>query len=62
MLSYKQLCNFYLFIPTLQEQTAIAERLIVADKEIELLAKDLELQKNLKNYLMQQLLTGKIRV
>lgn len=62
VLSYKQLCNFYLFIPTLQEQTAIAERLIVADKEIELLAKDLESQKNLKNYLLQQLLTGKIRV
>jgi hypothetical protein len=33
-----------------------------ADREIELLTKELEQQKLLKKYLMQQLLTGKIRV
>lgn len=49
-------------IPSPLEQSAIAERLFSADKEIELLTKDLESQKNLKKYLMQQLLTGKIRV
>lgn len=59
---FSKLNNLILTIPQFEEQTAIAERLIVADKEIELLAKDLESQKNLKKYLMQQLLTGKIRV
>lgn len=49
-------------LPALDEQQKIAEQLSVADKEIELLIKDLESQKSLKKYLMQQLLTGKIRV
>lgn len=49
-------------LPTLPEQTAIAERLTTADKEIELLTQELEQQKLVKKYLMQQLLTGKIRV
>ncbi len=48
--------------PPVESQQKIAQQLSVADKEIELLAKDLELQKSLKQYLMQQLLTGKIRV
>ena len=48
--------------PTYEEQLKIAERLTAADKEIELLTKDIESQKSLKQYLMQQLLTGKIRV
>lgn len=59
---FSKLNNLILTIPQFEEQSAIAERLIVADKEIELLAKDLESQKSLKKYLMQQLLTGKIRV
>jgi type I restriction enzyme S subunit len=50
------------FPPNLLEQQAIAETLITADQEIELLTKELEQQKLLKKYLMQQLLTGKIRV
>lgn len=49
-------------IPLCSEQTAIAERLSAADQEIELLTKELEAQKQVKKYLMQQLLTGKIRV
>lgn len=49
-------------IPLSNEQTAIAERLTAADLEIELLTKELEAQKQIKKYLMQQLLTGKIRV
>lgn len=44
------------------EQQDIAERLTAADQEIELLTKELEAHKQVKKYLMQQLLTGKIRV
>ena len=51
------------FIPTdLAEQNAIAEILSKADEEIELLNKKLEAFKQEKKALMQQLLTGKIRV
>ena len=50
----------YTFLcPPLPEQVAIAERLIAADREIELLTQELEQQKLIKKYLMQQLLTGK---
>lgn len=45
-----------------EEQVVIAERLTAANQEIELLTKELEAQKQVKKYLMQQLLTGKIRV
>lgn len=51
-----------LIVPSIPEQIAIAERLSAADQEIELLTKELEAQKQIKKYLMQQLLTGKIRV
>lgn len=51
-------------IPVLSniEQSAIAERLTAADREIELLTRELEQQKLVKKWLMQQLLTGKKRV
>lgn len=49
-------------LPSFSEQTAIAERLTTADREIELLARELTQQKLVKKYLMQQLLTGKTRV
>jgi len=49
-------------LPPLPEQQAIASVLSTADNEIELLKKDLERHKLVKKYLMQQLLTGKIRV
>lgn len=48
--------------PTLPEQTAIAEVLSTADKEISLLQKDLEQEKLKKKSLMQLLLTGLVRV
>ena len=52
-----------LYIPSdLAEQKAIAEILSKADEEIELLNKKLEAFKLEKKALMQQLLTGKIRV
>lgn len=49
-------------LPSFEEQTAIAEVLQTADKEIELLKTKLEQQKLQKKGLMQVLLTGKIRV
>ena len=52
-----------LYVPSdLAEQKAIAEILSKADEEIELLNKKLEAFKQEKKALMQQLLTGKIRV
>lgn len=53
----------YIYIPSdIAEQKAIAEILSKADEEIELLNKKLEAFKQEKKALMQQLLTGKIRV
>ena len=49
-------------IPPLDEQKAIADILSSADKEIELLNKQLELYTEQKKGLMQNLLTGKVRV
>ena len=49
-------------IPSLKEQTAIAEVLIAADREIELVKEKLERLRRQKRGLMQQLLSGKKRV
>ena len=49
-------------IPSIAEQTAIAEVLTAADREIELARQKLELFRQQKHGLMQQLLTGKKRV
>ena len=49
-------------IPSKQEQTAIANVLSSIDKEIETLNTKLEKYRNLKTAMMQQLLTGKIRL
>lgn len=49
-------------IPSLEEQTVIADTLMVADKEIDLLHQDLEQEKQKKKALMQLLLTGIVRV
>lgn len=46
-------------VPAHKEQSEIAEQLTIADREIELLTQELEQQKLVKKYLMQQLLTGK---
>ena len=49
-------------VPSLPEQTAIANVLSSMDKEIETLNAKLEKYRNLKTAMMQQLLTGKIRL
>ncbi len=49
-------------IPSKEEQTAIANVLSCMDKEIESLNTKLEKYRNLKTAMMQQLLTGKIRL
>lgn len=49
-------------IPDIKEQTAIAEVLSAADREIEKLQQDIEQEKQKKKALMQLLLTGIVRV
>ena len=51
-----------LLLPSKEEQTAIANVLSSMDKEIETLNTKLEKYRNLKTAMMQQLLTGKIRL
>lgn len=59
---YNDFKKIKLFIPSIEEQAAIAEVLITADKEIELLEKKLESFKTQKKGLMQVLLTGERRL
>lgn len=54
--------NMRLPYPPLSEQKAIADILSKADEEIDLLTRKLDLLQSQKKGLMQQLLTGKIRV
>ena len=54
--------KFEIFLPQVEEQTAIAEVLSAADREIELLQQDIEQEKQKKKALMQLLLTGIVRV
>lgn len=54
--------NVKVLIPSKEEQTAIANVLSSMDKEIETLNTKLEKYHNLKTAMMQQLLTGKIRL
>lgn len=58
----KDITKINICVPTKEEQTAIAEVLTVADREIELAQQKLELLRQQKHGLMQQLLTGKKRV
>lgn len=51
-----------LYPPDIKEQTAIAEVLSAADREIELLRQDINQEKQKKKALMQLLLTGIVRV
>ncbi len=60
--SFQALCAFPFSLPSLKEQQKIASVLSSADKEIETLQQKLELLKQEKKALMQQLLTGKRRV
>ena len=62
-LKYKNLGRIRVLFPCdRKEQTVIAEILLTADKEIELLKKDIEQEKLKKKSLMQLLLTGIVRV
>lgn len=54
--------KFEIFLPQIEEQTAIAEVLSAADRETELLRQDIEQEKQKKKALMQLLLTGIVRV
>jgi type I restriction enzyme S subunit len=54
--------NLKVTIPTYAEQVAIAKVLQTADREIDLLKKQLDALKRQKHGLMQKLLTGQIRV
>ncbi len=61
-LSFDSLGLVKIFIPSVEEQNAIAQRLNLADKEILLLEKELECLKQQKKGLMQLLLTGIVKV
>jgi type I restriction enzyme S subunit len=54
--------NCFIVLPTFEEQQKIASTLTVADKEIDILERQLRDLKQEKKALMQQLLTGKRRV
>ncbi len=59
---YRHFSQVKVCIPSLAEQTAIAEVLSTADKEIEIAKAQLAAYRTQKRGLMQQLLTGKKRV
>lgn len=61
-LDQEMLYEWTFMIPSLKEQTAIAEVLTAADREIELAKEKLERLRQQKRGLMQQLLTGKKRL
>ncbi|MDR1196253.1 MAG: restriction endonuclease subunit S [Endomicrobium sp.] len=61
-ISYPDLKSIKIPFPEVAEQTAIAEILSTADKEVEILKNKLEKLKEQKKGLMQKLLTGKIRL
>ena len=61
-LSFDGLCSMKFFIPSIEEQTAIAHVLQAADKEISLLKAKAEKLREQKKGLMQVLLTGKVRL
>lgn len=61
-LNFKDMARISITIPPLDEQKAIANILSSADEEINLLNKQLELYTEQKKGLMQNLLTGKVRL
>lgn len=60
--SYDDFCVVKIPFPTLEEQTAIAQVLQAADKEVQVLRNKLDKLKEQKKGLMQVLLTGKKRL
>lgn len=61
-ISYDDYCLVKIPYPSFEEQTAIAQVLQAADKEIQLLKTKTEKLREKKKWLMQVLLTGKVRV
>jgi type I restriction enzyme S subunit len=61
-LSFEGLCSIRLFIPSVAEQLAIVEVLRTVDHELALLSDILEALERQHRGLMQQLLTGRVRV
>ena len=61
-ISKKEVMKLKIDLPTIEEQTAIAEVLTAADREIELAKEKLDRLRRQKRGLMQQLLTGKKRI
>lgn len=61
-ISFNDFCYVKIPEPSLSEQIAIAEVLVIADKEIEIAKTKLSSFSNQKRGLMQQLLTGKKRI
>ena len=61
-ISYEDFCTLKLPCPTLQEQAAIADVLCTVDDEIALHQQKLAALRRQKQGLMQQLLTGRLRV
>lgn len=61
-LSFDGLCSMKFFIPSIEEQASINHVLQIAEKEITLLKLKAEKLREKKKGLMQQLLTGKIRI
>ncbi len=61
-LSKGDILKFKIKLPILEEQTAIAKILTTADKEIEVLEKKKKIIGEQKKYLLNNLVTGKIRI
>ncbi|MBK7697143.1 MAG: restriction endonuclease subunit S [Saprospiraceae bacterium] len=61
-LMFQNSCQLKFNLPSLEEQNAIAQVLQAADKEISLLKAKAEKLPEQKKGLMQQLLTGKVRL
>jgi type I restriction enzyme S subunit len=61
-ISKKEFYNLKIKLPSLQEQQKITNMLSLADREIELLKKELEALKEQKRGLMRKLLVGEVRV
>ena len=59
---FKYLKEFVYFVPPIEEQKAIAQVLSDMDAEIEALEEKLEKYKTIKQGMMQELLTGRIRL
>ena len=58
----KEIKEYSLSFPGIEEQNAIADLLSTSDREIDLLKQEIEQEKQKKKALMQLLMTGIVRV